>query len=343
MSEKQKQAQQNQAAKKKPEVKAAEPALSADEELLQKASAAPVGLPADLPNESNSRSLRRAQFSQIQRLHGNAAVQRFLSGRDEGAALPGTLSTLQRDEDDEAGSQAPVETGQETSQEAGGEVTTETSEGATEGGQEGGAEGTAEGGEAGGGGGLAEITGGNVTTYDVSGATLDDITGQLNHIDGHAASTVTHLGMSGQVTPQRQEDGSLRVEVNWVINGADVTLPNWTDYGAACEAAQQEWDRFMGRTRQHEQQAHIDAANAMVAALPESDRVITGADRDELVANMQAKQNEIAGRIQTMHDGCDHGAAIDAILHPDNGRCETEGEESSGGLEGLEGIESAVE
>ena len=82
----------------------------------------------------------------------------------------------------------------------------------------------------------------------------------------------------------------------------------------------------MGRVRQHEQEAHVDAALAILAALPEEDRIITGADREELVQNLQDKQAEIAGRIQTMHDGCDHGVSIDAILHPDDGRCESEGE-----------------
>ncbi len=297
MSDKQKQVQENQTAKKRLAAKPVESALAPDETLLQSATTSRVGLPADLPDQSNSRSLRRAQISQLQRLQGNAAVQRLLASQ-VGGAKPGLQAkpgSLQRDNGD-GGGEAEGEAGQ-------------------------------------GGGGLDAISNATVDTYDVTGATLNDITGQLNQIDGFAASTETHLGMAGQVVPERQEDGSLRVEVDWAINSTVVTLPNWTDYSAACEAAQGEWDRFMSRTRQHEQQAHVDAALAMVAALPESDRVITGADRDELVENMQAKQNEIAGRIRTMHDGCDHGASIDAILHPDNGRCETEGEESATGPE----------
>lgn len=73
---------------------------------------------------------------------------------------------------------------------------------------------------------------------------------------------------------------------------------------------------------------------AMAAALPEADRIVTGAERDELAQNMQDKQDEIAGRIQTRHDGCDHGLSIEAILHPDDGRCETEGEERTEGATG---------
>ena len=271
MSDKQKQVQQNQTAKRKPAAKPADPALSPAEALLKAASVAPIGMPADLPSQSNSRSLRQAQFLQLQRVLGNAAVQREI---DDGG---------------------------------------DSASGASQGG----------------GGGLGSISNATVSTYDVSGATLDDITGQLNRLDGHAASTNAPLGMSGQVNPETQEDGSLRVEVPWIIDNAVVTLPNWTDYGSACEAAQGEWTRFMSRARQHEQEAHVDEALAIVAALPEEDRIITGADREELIQNMQDKQSEIAGRIQTMHDGCDHGVSIDAILHPDNGRCESEGEEST--------------
>lgn len=294
MSDKQKQVQQNQTAKRKPAAKPAGPALSPDEAMLKMSSVASVGLPADLPGQSNSRSLRLAQFNQLQRVHGNATVQRFLARRDNGATpgLRAAPGSVQRDNDDGGG---------------------DSTGGAGQGG----------------GGGPGSISNATVSTYDVSGATLDDITGQLTQLDGHGASTSAPLGISGQVMPERQEDGSLRVTVPWAINNAVVTLPNWTDYGSACQAAQGEWDRFMGRASQHEQQAHVDAALAMVAALPEQDRIVTGADREELVQNMQDKQNEIAGRIQSMHDGCDHGVSIDAILHPDNGRCESEGEEST--------------
>ena len=98
-----------------------------------------------------------------------------------------------------------------------------------------------------------------------------------------------------------------------------------------------EWDRFKGRVCRHEQLAHVDAALTMVAALPAADRIVTGADRDELAQNMQDKQDEIAGRIQTRHDGCDHSVSSEALLHPDNGRCETEGEESTEETEGATG------
>jgi predicted secreted Zn-dependent protease len=162
------------------------------------------------------------------------------------------------------------------------------------------------------------------TTYDVSGATLDDITGQLNGLDGFASQTNAPLGLSGRVTPQRQPDDSYQVTVRWRINDATVQLPRWTDYDAACPAAQQEWDRFLGQTRQHEQEAHVNAAREFVDQLGEEDTVISGATVEELQANLQAKQQELAGRLQAIHDACDHGVGLDAVLHPDNGRCDEE-------------------
>ena len=80
MSDKKKKVQQKQTAKSKPAAKPAAPALSPDEALLQMSSATPIGLPADLPSQSNSRSLRLAQFNQFRRVHGNTTVQRFIVG-----------------------------------------------------------------------------------------------------------------------------------------------------------------------------------------------------------------------------------------------------------------------
>lgn len=163
--------------------------------------------------------------------------------------------------------------------------------------------------------------------YTVTGTTLDAVSPQLNHFDGqYAALTRTDLGISGQIAPERLDDGTYRATVPWSINGAVVNLPQWEERGSACAAAQAEWDRFMTQTRAHEQTAHVTAAYDFVDNLPESDRVITGSTRDELVQNIQAKQQELATRLQGIHDACDHGASIDALLHPDNGRCEEETE-----------------
>jgi hypothetical protein len=163
--------------------------------------------------------------------------------------------------------------------------------------------------------------------YVVTGATLADITGQLHQIDGFGAGTTAPIGLSGRVQPERQEDDTYRVEVTWAINGATVQLPQWANYDEACPAAQAEWDRFMRQTRRHEQEEHVDEARDFAAELGEEDTVITGASIAALQRNLAAKHRELAGRLQDIHDGCDHGASIDAILHPDNGRCPAEDEE----------------
>lgn len=173
-----------------------------------------------------------------------------------------------------------------------------------------------------GGRGPGQLQNGNEQFYTVSGATLDAITEQLAHFDGFAAQTNAELGMEGRVTPERLEDGTFRVQVTWVIPEVTVHLPRWQGYDGACTAAQQEWDRFMQQTRQHEQEAHVDAARDFVEALGEEDTVIAGATIAELQQNLQAKRDDLGERLQAIHDSCDHGASIDAILHPDNGRCQ---------------------
>jgi predicted secreted Zn-dependent protease len=159
--------------------------------------------------------------------------------------------------------------------------------------------------------------------YAVSGATLNDLTGQLAHFAGlYGAQIVTHLGISTDQLPvERHADGSVGVGVPWSINCAVVGLPRWTEYAEACDAALQEWDRFMRKVRQHEQEAHVDMAPQFVGDLGAEDRVVTGANTGELRSNLASIQQGLRDRLQTLHDGCDHGVSIDAILHPDNGRC----------------------
>jgi predicted secreted Zn-dependent protease len=178
------------------------------------------------------------------------------------------------------------------------------------------------GGKGGGGSGPGSMQNSTEQPYDVSGATLTDVATQLTSLGGFAAETNTPLGLSGTVAPTSQPDGTYRVQVTWQINGATTRLPRWTGYSAACSAAKGEWDRFMTQVRAHEQAAHVNAARDFCSNLGEADTVITGASVDEVRTNLQAKQQELAARLQTMHNGCGHGADIDAILHPDNGRCE---------------------
>lgn len=163
--------------------------------------------------------------------------------------------------------------------------------------------------------------------YDVSGETLDDITGQLNKYDGFASETYIGLGIKNdKVTPKKEEDGSYKATISWVTADEVTRLPRWVDYKKACPAAKKEWDRFMTQTRTHEQQAHIDASQKFLKELGEEDKVITGVDLDDFRANLEAKQQELGQRLQDIHDACDHGVSIDALLHPDKGQCEEETE-----------------
>jgi hypothetical protein len=242
----------------------------------------------------------RSLATKIGQVQGNQYVQRVMTVMREG------------EEETEAPAETPTETPTETPEETPTEVPEETPV-ETSGGE----------GQAAnpGGRGPGRIQHASESPYTVTGATLDDITGQLTQIDGFGAQTSAPIGLGAPPSPERQEDDTYRVEVQWAINGAAVTLPRWANYDQACTAAQTEWDRFMTQTRRHEQEDHVDMARDFVANLGPEDTVIRGESIADLQANLSAKQQELAGRLQTEHDGCDHGASIDAILHPDNGRC----------------------
>jgi predicted secreted Zn-dependent protease len=186
-----------------------------------------------------------------------------------------------------------------------------------------------------GGKGPGKVTGARETFYEVSGAALDEVSPQLNSLNGVAAETNTPLGLSGDVKTKLQEDGTYRAKVTWKFNDSTVTLPKWTEYNSACEAAQTEWDRFMGQLRRHEQEAHVNAAQAFLDGLGEGDRIITGTSTEDVQANLVAKKEVLAAQIKAIHDGCDKGVELDAILHPDNGHCPGEEEEEGGMMASL--------
>jgi predicted secreted Zn-dependent protease len=258
----------------------------------------------------------RSLTARIGQVQGNQYVQRVMTVMREGEEETEAPAETPTETPTETPEETPTEAPEETPTEAPEEMPTEAPEEApveTSGGEGQGANP--------GGRGPGRIQHASESPYTVTGATLDDITGQLTQIDGFGAQTSAPIGLGAPLSPERQEDDTYRVEVEWAINGATVTLPQWANYDEACTAAQTEWDRFVTQARRHEQEAHVDMARDFVSELGPDDTVITGDSMADLQANLSAKQQELAGRLQTEHDKCDHGASIDAILHPDNGRC----------------------
>ena len=160
--------------------------------------------------------------------------------------------------------------------------------------------------------------------YDVTGASLADLTSQLQRLSGFASETDISLTIKGRVTPQKTTDDKFQVRVQWILTGGTVKLPRWVNYPQACPAAQQEWDRFLGQARVHEQQAHVDAAQTFIDGLGVDDKVIIGDSLAEVQSNLEAKQQDLGQKLQAIHDTCDHGVSIDAILHTENGACDSE-------------------
>lgn len=157
--------------------------------------------------------------------------------------------------------------------------------------------------------------------YVVRGDTLHALVPQLARFDGFAAETTMDLTISERVRPQRGPDDQFTATVRWTVRNTVVNLPRWADYGGACPAARAEWDRFLAKTREHEQRAHVDMALQFVRRLGPDDAQITGVSVADVQSNLEAKQTDLNDRLQALHDACDHGVASDAVLYPNRGRC----------------------
>jgi predicted secreted Zn-dependent protease len=172
--------------------------------------------------------------------------------------------------------------------------------------------------------------------YEVSGATLNDLTGQLKKFGGFGAEYTADLTIKGEAQVSKTKDGRKKIKVKWQLVDAQVQLPKWADYDQACPAAQAEWDRFMGAVRAHEQANHVDMAEEYVKNLSGDDVEIVADTTDELKTKLDAKQVELGSKLQGKHDACGHGtgSAGDAVLQPDAGSCEEEAEGSSSSSSG---------
>jgi len=168
-------------------------------------------------------------------------------------------------------------------------------------------------------------------TYDVSGATLNDITGQLHRFGGFGAEYSGDLGLKSDPQVKTTKDKKKKVKVQWKLKDVQVQVPRWVDYDQACPAAQAEWDRFMSALRAHEQAKHVDMAEDWVKGLSGDDVEIVADSTAELQTKLDEKLVDLGARLQGEHDACGHGTgtAGDAVLQPDNGSCEEETEEQA--------------
>jgi predicted secreted Zn-dependent protease len=90
-----------------------------------------------------------------------------------------------------------------------------------------------------------------VEYYDVTGATFDELRGQMHAkgVDGWAGTTWTHVKYDFTV----HKDGSgCRIDSANAIFDARVRLPRWVNRRAAPEASQQAWDAWFPTLQRHE-------------------------------------------------------------------------------------------
>lgn len=107
--------------------------------------------------------------------------------------------------------------------------------------------------------------------YTASGETLADLVAAIQHLP-EAGSAEWHPSYD-YVADDQGVVTSAEVAVSWKI-----TLPTWDGYGAASQAAKDEWDRFAAALETHEL-GHLDLVER---ALTDLDQQMVGRPATEL-------------------------------------------------------------
>ena len=92
----------------------------------------------------------------------------------------------------------------------------------------------------------------HIEYYDVTGATIDELRGQLRAkgVDGWAGTTWTEVKYEFTV---RQDANGCRIDSVNALFDARVRLPRWVNRAAAPALQQQAWDAWFPRLERHEQ------------------------------------------------------------------------------------------
>jgi predicted secreted Zn-dependent protease len=131
------------------------------------------------------------------------------------------------------------------------------------------------------------------STYDVQGQTLEEVARSIEKMQEAAQ---THWAANYQVTEWGQGNNIAKADVQVTIT---VSMPHWSGASSRPQAEQDEWERFLGKLREHEQ-GHIDLAHQY---LEHADTLLEG--YDESVAKQQWQSNLSA--LQQASDGYDSG------------------------------------
>lgn len=114
------------------------------------------------------------------------------------------------------------------------------------------------------------------------------------------------------------EKGPFRVKsIPWKLNPLTIVMPKWENYGEASEPAKQEWDRFMGCLRIHED-GHVKRAVEDFTGIPGGWKRARGKSADALQGKLESLNQKIHNKIdkrQKKYDEeTDHGASQKATL-----------------------------
>ncbi|MGZ5038717.1 MAG: DUF922 domain-containing protein [Usitatibacter sp.] len=151
-----------------------------------------------------------------------------------------------------------------------------------------------------------------VETFDVSGRTIDEVSGRLGI--GHVAHTHWHVAWKYAL----EESGTCRLKDFRVDVTATIRMPRWADRDSASPADQRTWDGFEGAVRKHEEGHLENGIHAGEELAREAPRIGSRGDCGQL----RAAIDETAKRIIAKYGQADadydrltnHGLTQGALL-----------------------------
>jgi predicted secreted Zn-dependent protease len=157
-----------------------------------------------------------------------------------------------------------------------------------------------------------EIHPAEIETFDVSGRTIDEVSGRLGL--GHVARTRWHVGWKYAF----EESGTCRLKDFRVAVSATIRMPRWVDRDAASPADRRTWDTFDAAMRKHEEGHRENGIHAGQELAREIPGVGPRGDCGQLKAAIEQTANRIIAKYGEADADYDrvtnHGLTQGAVL-----------------------------
>ncbi|HEY1282784.1 MAG TPA: DUF922 domain-containing protein [Acidimicrobiales bacterium] len=142
--------------------------------------------------------------------------------------------------------------------------------------------------------------------YDVGGATLADVVANISHLPEAGSAE-----WNPRYDYQADEHGV--VSDVTILVGWKITMPTWTGYDSASQAAKDEWDRFWAALDAHER-GHLDLVDTAMATLDQQMIGKSVAEAQQVWSSALTKLQQDSNAYDTAND---HGRNAGTIIDVD--------------------------